>query len=311
MSNDKKEITLSDTLKSMDTEEFIDLKFYRPLGFAWAKFFARVGIHPNTVTIISFFLGIGAGILFYFPDLWLNIIGMLLLVWANTYDSADGQLARMTRQYTKLGRMLDGFAGDLWFATIYLALYFRLMHFFGWEWWIILIIAFIGYCHACQASMADYYRNIHLYFLKGEAGSDYDHSAQLYALYKSLSWKKTPFDKFAQFVYYRHTAGQERFSPSMQVFDRTLKEHYGTQMPPQSLRDDFRAASLPLMKYTNILSFNTRVIVLFISLLIGLPWIYFIFELSILNILLLYLVYRHERLCRNFTTRIKNGDYEY
>ena len=29
------------SLKSMDTEEHIDLWFYRPLGFAWAKLFAR------------------------------------------------------------------------------------------------------------------------------------------------------------------------------------------------------------------------------------------------------------------------------
>ncbi len=88
-----------DSLKSMDTEERIDLAFYRPIGFVWAKIAARLGITPNAITIASIFLGVGAGVLFYFPDLMVNVAGMLLLIWANSFDSADGQLARMTRQY--------------------------------------------------------------------------------------------------------------------------------------------------------------------------------------------------------------------
>ena len=67
------------SLKSMDTEETIDLLFYRPIGFAWAKLCAKIGITPNVITIASIFLGIGAGIMFYFPHLWpYNIIGIYL-----------------------------------------------------------------------------------------------------------------------------------------------------------------------------------------------------------------------------------------
>jgi len=62
------------------------------------------------------------------------------------------------------------------------------------------------------------------------------------------------------------------------------------------LSQEFRAGSLPLMKYTNILSFNTRVIALFVSLFIGMPWTYFVFELTVLNVLLIYMVVRHESL---------------
>ena len=54
------------SLKSMDTEEHIDLFFYRPLGFAWAWLFAKLGVTPNVVTIASIFLGVGGGILLYF-----------------------------------------------------------------------------------------------------------------------------------------------------------------------------------------------------------------------------------------------------
>jgi len=37
--------------------------------------------------------------------------------------------------------------------------------------------------------MADYYRNIHLLFLKGKSGSELSHSPQLKENYKKMSWK--------------------------------------------------------------------------------------------------------------------------
>ena len=37
------------------------------------------------------------------------------------------------------------------------------------------------------------------------------------------------------------------------------------------------------MKYTNILTFNTRAIALYISLLIGEPWLYFVFEIIVMT----------------------------
>ena len=95
-------------MKSMDTEEFIDIHFYRPIGYQWALFFNKLGVTPNAITIASIFIGIAAGICFYPKDLIINVIGMLLLIWANSYDSADGQLARMTGQKSALGRILDG-----------------------------------------------------------------------------------------------------------------------------------------------------------------------------------------------------------
>ena len=96
------------SLKSADTEEFIDIHFYSPLGYLWALFFKKLGISPNAITIASIFLGVGAGVCFYFDDIVTNIIGIFLLIWADTYDSADGQLARLTGQKSEIGRILDG-----------------------------------------------------------------------------------------------------------------------------------------------------------------------------------------------------------
>lgn len=301
------------SLKSMDTEEHIDLFFYRPIGYAWACLARKLGVTPNAITIASIILGIGAGVMFYFPVLWMNVIGMLLLVWANSFDSADGQLARMTKQYSRLGRILDGMAGDIWFATIYVAICLReniTSEFFSNHHWVIWVMAVVtGLCHAKQAAMADYYRQFHLYFLKGEEGSELESLAPLKKQYDALTWKKNFWKKLTMSFYVGYTSQQESMTPAMQALRNELKQRFPDGKVSQSFRDAFRAKSLPLMKYTNILSFNWRTIALFTALFISMPWLYFAFELTVLNILLVYMMLRHESICRRFTQQLKEGEY--
>ena len=297
--------TLESTLKSTDTEEPIDIFFYRPIGYRWALLFQKLGITPNAVTVASIFLGVGSGICFYFDNIWATLAGIFLLIWANSYDSADGQLARMTKQFSPLGRILDGVAGDLWFGAIYIAICLRLMPEWGWWIWGFAIVA--GICHSKQASTADYYRNIHLLFLKGKSGSELDNTEELTVQYKALTWSKNFFQKLVAFFYRSYTRGQENWTHDFQQMFSLIKERYG-ETAPESFRMAFREKSLPLMKWTNILSFNTRALVLFVSMLINLPWIYFVFELTVLNIILIYMIWKHESICREFTIQIKNNE---
>ncbi|MBR1544296.1 MAG: CDP-alcohol phosphatidyltransferase family protein [Muribaculaceae bacterium] len=296
------------SLKSMDTEETIDLMFYRPIGFAWALLFAKIGVSPNVVTILSIILGVTGGVLLYFgapPLIWLNYVGIFLIIWANSYDSADGQLARMTKQYSRIGRILDGVSGDLWFIAIYFALVFRELHFgdslagsyfqeHHWAIWVLAIVA--GISHAKQAAMADYYRQFHLYFLKGKEGSELDSTSQLDAEMKKVTWKEAPLKRLTMVIYRNYTANQEVMTPKMQALRANIKERFGEEIP-QDFRDAFRAKSKPLMKYTNMLSFNTRIIAMFIAVIIKMPWLYFVFEIVVLNAMMVYMIVSHERRC--------------
>ena len=114
------------TLKSEDTEGTFELYVTRTPGYLWALLFKKLHIHPIAVTLLSIVIGALAGYFFWWDDLYMNLIGMFLLIWANWYDCADGQLARMTGQKTLIGRILDGFAGDVWFFSIYFFLCLRL-----------------------------------------------------------------------------------------------------------------------------------------------------------------------------------------
>ena len=301
-------VSYKDSLKSMDTEETFDLIFYRPIGYMWAVIAQKLGIKPNAITIASIFLGIGAGFAFYFNNLWINILGVILLVWADSFDSADGQLARMTKQYSRLGRILDGLSGDIWFFAIYLAICLRenvTSEFFSAHHWVIWVVGSVtGICHATQAAMADYYRQFHLYFLKGKEGSELETAEPLWKKFHELSWKKNFWSKLTMGFYANYTTGQQKRTPWMQKLRKALKGKYGNDIP-QSFRDEFRKKSKPLMKYTNILSFNTRSFALFAAILIfQMPWLYFAFELIVLNIVLIYMMWRHEKMCKYFVTEL-------
>lgn len=296
---------IDQTLKSSDTEEVIDIYFYRKLGYAVARASAHLGITPNAITIVSIFWGVAAGHLMMYNNLWVNVAGILSLIIANTLDSADGQLARMTNNKTRLGRILDGLAGNIWFVSIYIHLGIRMQN-AGFGPWIWLLGAATGFCHVFQAAIADYYRNGHLFFIKGEGGSEFDNSRSMKELYENLSWKKEFFYKLFMASYVNYTKEQELFTKHLGKLIQAARLTYPDGIP-EWLRTDFRKDNKPLMKYTNILSFNTRAIALFIAVLVNMPVGYWIFEITVLNGILLYMVAKQESISKKYLNLIHSG----
>ena len=297
---------LHESFKSNDTEEWLDVYFTRPIGLAFALMWIKIGVTPNFVTILSMFLGAGAGFCFFHTELWWNIGGVVLLMLANFCDSTDGQMARLTNHKTLIGRMLDGFASDVWFFCCYLAIALRMWNqdipFTTVHWGIggFLLCSFAGfYWHAHQCQLADYYRQIHLYFIKGEDGSELASYDQQKKIYDSLPKKGAFWDRVFYYFYAGWCKKQEQATPEFQKFFRQVKAKYPNAADmPEAFRQEFRQKSLPLMWMTNVLTHNTRATVLYIACLINLPWIYPLFEITVLAALYFYMKHRHESMCR-------------
>ncbi len=290
------------SFKSEDTEEWLDVHFTRPIGLVFALLWNRLGIHPNVITILSIFLGIGAGWMFHYMDIRHNLLGVLLLMLANFCDSTDGQMARLTGKKTLVGRVLDGFSGDVWFAAIYIGIVVRLWHqpFPGtelsWGVLIFLLCAAAGFLfHAPQSSLADYYRQVHLYFLLGKKGSELDNYRQQRAIYKQLP-KGALFSRLFYYNYANYCKSQESRTPCFQRFFASWH-----QQPPAKVREQFLQGSRPLMKYTNLLTFNARAITLYVACLLDCPWVYPLMEITVFQAMYVYMHRTHEGLCRSLT----------
>ena len=306
---------LKESFKSNETEEWLDIWFTRPIGLAVAMVCGRLGITPNMITLGGIAIGVAAGWMFHYTDLPHNLCGVALLMAASFCDSADGQLARLTNQKTLLGRMLDGFASDAWFFAVYLAIIFRIwdepifslngqssMFHVQWGLWAFVLCAIAGLgCHSTQCALADYYRNIHLWFLKGDSGSELDSYAKEQAIYDELRQQGWSFARLYHYFYKGYCHKQERLTPRFQTFFKAYKGH---PAPPAAVNAQFLAGSRPLMPLTNILTHNTRAFALFVAALVNIPWLYPLFEIVVLQPLYWYMRHKHEQLCKTLITKI-------
>ena len=77
---------------------------YPPLVWPLVRLCVRLGLHPNTVTVLSIVLTIAAVPLFARGDFGL---GFLCAYGMSVLDSVDGKLARLTLTDSKIGNVLD------------------------------------------------------------------------------------------------------------------------------------------------------------------------------------------------------------
>ncbi|CAB4886303.1 MAG: hypothetical protein F2793_09620 [Actinobacteria bacterium] len=67
----------------------------------------RLRMSPNTVTLISFAVGLAAAGAFAMGERWALVIGAVLLQLSLVIDCVDGEVARATRRFSALGAWLD------------------------------------------------------------------------------------------------------------------------------------------------------------------------------------------------------------
>jgi len=321
----------SATLKSSETEDWLDLHVIRPFCYYCALAFAKFDVHPNTVTIWSMIIGAASTFFFacgsyYYSGMWglgMNLIAILLLMVADIFDCTDGQLARMTGKKSQLGRILDGVAGFTWFVPIYHGMVYRFyLHHdieFGWlgiadtqENVIIAtaIVYILGIISgvvglAGQQRLADYYIQVHLFFLKGEKGSELDNSVRQQEIYNQMDHTTPWVERYFQKSYIDYTKKQEKVTPQFQRLLAKLRERFGsTDNIPDELRQDFLKCSRPVITWNGLLTFNFRSFWLFLFCLLDIPACNFLFEIFAMGLLAWYVNHRHEAFCKRIADRL-------
>ena len=326
------------TLKSAETEDWLDLHVIRPFCYYCAVFFAKFDIHPNTVTIWSMIVG-AASAWFFAQDSFVygdnahgdtilgliyNIIAVVLLMIADVLDCTDGQLARMTGKKSRMGRILDGVAGFAWFIPIYHVMVYRFYLHHDIEFSLlgiadtqqnVLIATAVVYALgliagiaglAGQQRLADYYIQVHLFFLKGEKGSELDNSMRQQEIYDQMTPEThTWAERYFQKSYIDYTKKQEAVTPQFQRLMARLREKFGsTDNIPQEVREEFRQKSLPVIFWNGLLTFNFRESWLFLFCLLDIPVAHFVFEIVFMGLLWKYVNHRHESFCKAIADRL-------
>jgi hypothetical protein len=283
------------TYKSREIEGFLDLHFYRKVGFQLARFFAWAGFTPNGVTLLGTLIGIAAGHLYFYRDLATNVVGMCLHVFANAMDNADGQLARLTNRYSASGRVLDGIGDNLIYVSVYLHLCLRYLAEGGSHGiWFIALLA--GLSHRLQSETAEFCRDAYLRFAAGKLSS-LELSSDLRPKYEAITWRKRFWQKLLLKLHLSYVGEQERLCHGLVRLEETARRTFAAGVPPM-FRDRYRQMNRVMISLFFLFRTNTRMLLLFVLLFLAQPVWYFAVELTALNILLVVLAFRQNTICR-------------
>lgn len=279
------------TYKSRELEGIVDLLFYRNVGFWLAHFFERLKFTPTAVTLIGGVFGVVAGHFYFYRSIVLNLVGWAIHVVANIFDNADGQLARLTNQQSRTGRILDPVVDHVVWLSIYvhLALRLRLQGFSG-AIWILGIAA--GISHGAQAAAADYWRHAYLFFAKRRG--EIDSASKIKEEYRRKSWRADAWHKILFALHLNVTREQEFLLPGI----KRLHEKVGNlaDRVPARFESQYAATVRPTFKWWGLLMTNSRMLILLVLFLVRQPVWFFWAEITVGNLLLIVLILQQQRI---------------
>ncbi|HSF26296.1 MAG TPA: DUF5941 domain-containing protein [Actinomycetes bacterium] len=102
---DEEALRLAGAVKAHDG--FFTTHFVSPYSRYLARWFARLGWRPNHVTMLSMLVALLAAALCATGQRWGYVAGAVLLQASFTLDCVDGQLARYTLDFSRVGAWLD------------------------------------------------------------------------------------------------------------------------------------------------------------------------------------------------------------
>ena len=213
-----------------EIEEFFDLFFYRPLAFILVKIVYQTNVTPNQLTIIAIFIGLASGCVYATGLPGACIYGAILFMLYNVFDCSDGMLARLKKNGSHAGRIIDGIADYLATAAVFIGLgigYPDHKYRHG-IWWLLIFLAALS--NLIQSALVDYYRNRFLdYVLKRQSTFEEDMDSFKEEYNTINDQKNKRLDRWILRRYFDYSTFQEKLTAKKKgekLFKATPEEYY-------------------------------------------------------------------------------------
>ncbi len=255
-------------------EEFTNAAFIHPVSYRLTLLFARTGVAPNAVSLTGMLCGVLAGVFYHHTHSAACVVaGFLLMIAWHVMDGADGQLARLTRSQSDLGKVLDGVCDYVTFAAVYVGLASALERQHGAVAW--LVVAVAGVCHALQAAVYEVQRQEFEIWGCGKP------RAVLPATRHPASGRDLPpWQRAADRLNRLYMSVQRAATGADPAASARLADAFGHSPERDAeLRDRYRATFAPAVRQWSVMSSNYRTIAIFLFCLFGAPLGYFVFEI--------------------------------
>ncbi len=146
------------SLKMAEVEEVIDLLIYRPLAFLLVISVYRTRIRPDHLTLAAMVMGIIGGVFYASGTRAGCIAGAVSYLLFNILDCSDGQLARVKKNGSSIGRLLDGIADYIAAIAVYFGIAVGYSNKPDQPFSMIILLVIAGVSIIIQESLVDYYR---------------------------------------------------------------------------------------------------------------------------------------------------------
>ena len=259
------------SLKRPDVEEWADLFLFRPLAFLLVKAIYRTSLTPNQLSVFSMVLGVAAGILLGTGGTAAADVVVVLLFLSVVVDCADGQLARLKKNGTHMGRVVDGAIDYVVGAAMYLGLGFGFASALdnpvrGW-----LLVAAAAASNIIHSVVFDYYRNRYLAYVHGVSSAQTD--------------DRNAFRR--EYVELGRRGGQELRRKFIRLYLAYIAFQMKISRDPMTLGpvepEIFRKTNRLAMRLWTFLGSSTQAVLLMIALLGGRLLLYYWAMIVVLN----------------------------
>ena len=294
-----------DAAKCDNIDDPIDIHVSEVISMALSKVFIKLHMIPNVVTILSMITGVTGALLLLKQTLLFDIIGSCLILFSYILDCCDGQIARTTRHFSKVGRLLDGLSD----ATVYFFLFsvtiIRLGRFnpFSAPWiWpvlmaLLMILVFLIYIR--QNQLPDYFKNLHMFMIDNSKGNELTRTKHI--LSQRRQAPKGSIERFGLACYSLYTAAQERRAPETQKLLDAIEIHGKNE----DLSEAFYETSRKLIRKTNLLTFHLRTYVLLLCVILHIEPVGLLFGLLVLEPIRIVLLRKYEKLSKGLLPMVK------
>lgn len=249
------------SIKSPETEEKLDLVFYRPLGFLLAKLAWSLRLTPSQLSLLGLIAGLLSAIFFLGPSNGHNLgIASGLLLLSGIFDSSDGQLVRLSGQSTKLGLILDGICDSIVTIAVYLSCAQTNVASYGIG---IYFLVFAGlYLHSCQCAILDFYHREYLYFGYGKTENDTYWNPGLADVLKLISQSKGQQERVMNKLRMSWIRKQQWLTSRSDEERRHMRHAILSLSVHERERfmNDYRRENLPLLPYWRLIGVNAHTI---------------------------------------------------
>jgi phosphatidylglycerophosphate synthase len=106
-----------------DTDGLVSRTINRRISLACTRYLVRTGLRPNHLTVVIMLIGVASGIFAALAEpWWWLVLGGALFQAQSVLDGCDGEIARLTYRFSKLGQWLDSVGDDLTNYSFFLGL---------------------------------------------------------------------------------------------------------------------------------------------------------------------------------------------